>query len=657
MMKIFNFKKAIVLSMLIFTSTACNQPQTRRLHEAEQVQVPELASETQRHWNFLKDVTYTSGAIIFWANTATGQQFSHLLKTFDESNRATADLYRYHLDKIIPLKVKLSKNTDSQNALAIQKQNIIRSWKQEHKQDLIQRRQIQIEKAGTWIENEIATTPTVFRAELQNHAKKVFDKYCDAKLWEMATDPKFFNRNFLLRPTPLAICEESYRSRHIFLDDSQTDNECSPAPASLGKDYLPCFWIAASRTQFIGENGLYPSSTQDKMVSMLQDIETLKQNLSSGLQDQIRIGSRRAIESAFRVMNPQKDKTFETITIGRMIQAIEAKEDLLAVMMRGGAPIDIDVVSLVPSHIGEVALEPETIEHADNIIQQIKLLVLKRFQNQTSLNDVLFNDFLVTNNVINEPSDFTLDDFNIVDSDGFIDPKLVAPIQQKLESLGNQNKELSAEYNAALKNGTAPSLSNGCGRENSVATVYCKNFYATNRKLKAAMDKNPLLAKTVFTSSWIKTYPITNKNAVLVQVKINDAFDKTHSVGYGCFLVSSGEPIVCQPRNPDDKQISVNFDPIAQKMTIRLQLDNPESWGFENNYQDDITRNFIPVKDLRNQILQLELFANIYDGLIPYISGDAKIIHPQSGETLQLGEVAHLFDNSLNKQIFNHSHM
>lgn len=71
--------------------------------------------------------------------------------------------------------------------------------------------------------------------DMQNSTRVIFHTYCEAKIWDLATNSFFAANQYAERPTPLAMCEPYYRSNGFFSDES-----CSPA--SEGKNYLSCFW-------------------------------------------------------------------------------------------------------------------------------------------------------------------------------------------------------------------------------------------------------------------------------------------------------------------------------------------------------------------------------------------------------------------------------
>ena len=84
--------------------------------------------------------------------------------------------------------------------------------------------------------NELAASNLITAAD-KVHAQAMWPAYCEAKLWELATNAQL-SRNYLRRPTPLQLCEPYYASKNYFADASL----CGSSADASGNNYFMCIW-------------------------------------------------------------------------------------------------------------------------------------------------------------------------------------------------------------------------------------------------------------------------------------------------------------------------------------------------------------------------------------------------------------------------------
>lgn len=80
-------------------------------------------------------------------------------------------------------------------------------------------RDLQLAAAESWWDSQLALLErmgVVDPAGGADHARNVFHKFCDAKVWEFATAPQMLSAAFETRPTPFGPCEAWYAARGYF---------------------------------------------------------------------------------------------------------------------------------------------------------------------------------------------------------------------------------------------------------------------------------------------------------------------------------------------------------------------------------------------------------------------------------------------------------
>ena len=109
-------------------------------------------------------------------------------------------------------------------------------------QAMPQTRGMQMPVAGVWWENQIARNERLGVVEPAGgavHAKLVFDRYCEAKLWELAVTPQVLAAGNSERPLALGLCESVYAAQGFF-----SGPVCQSAMHNNGRagSWFSCIW-------------------------------------------------------------------------------------------------------------------------------------------------------------------------------------------------------------------------------------------------------------------------------------------------------------------------------------------------------------------------------------------------------------------------------
>jgi hypothetical protein len=106
--------------------------------------------------------------------------------------------------------------------------------------------------ASSWFEGRLDELEQVALGGTfdKDRARRIFVRYCDAKLWELATHPMVADGTFGVRPTPSPLCEQIYLDRDYFSAPQCQVTEGQP------RSFFECIWESLSRTTFVTEGPL-----------------------------------------------------------------------------------------------------------------------------------------------------------------------------------------------------------------------------------------------------------------------------------------------------------------------------------------------------------------------------------------------------------------
>lgn len=138
-------------------------------------------------------------------------------------------------------------------------------------------RSARLDYASRWFESERSVLATQDASVDLAHATKLFGRYCDAKLWQMATSVLLADGVFSQRPTPAAVCEPHYEERGYF-----ETAECE-RQEGMSRSYFVCFWKALKRTSFV-EVGPLSIETHGPVLDAVGDSEVFRQWFAVGAE-------------------------------------------------------------------------------------------------------------------------------------------------------------------------------------------------------------------------------------------------------------------------------------------------------------------------------------------------------------------------------------
>lgn len=191
--------------------------------------------------------TYT-GALVLWNDDLPAQDLTSLLNATRRFNA---------------LQVEAERAFDGYMAKTFLPRQASIEAKQKQVKDLSQADNAavdakQSELAFAWYSSEMAGALSLPEAEalgeegkqgLQAHVDAVFQKYCEARVWDYGFNAILAREAFVKRPTPNALCERVYQEKGFFQGAS-----CADAPA--GRNYYACIWNEGiAKTSFYAQLG------------------------------------------------------------------------------------------------------------------------------------------------------------------------------------------------------------------------------------------------------------------------------------------------------------------------------------------------------------------------------------------------------------------
>lgn len=665
-------KIILLLSLVLISLSACYAPHTKKLTQPKPVSKPEYVLAGANQWNLENEVVYTGGALTLWAPTVQGHQFARLLKATEDFNRATVALYRYHDKNVNPLILKRDEKLQELKKLEEQRKTLFSEWQKSIIGDLLKTRQDQMEKVYNWFDDSIATTSNAYKA----HVKRSFDKFCDAKIWEMATDENFATKNYRMRPTPLAVCEKSYVDRRVFALDANRDH-CADAGDGQFKNYFKCFWIAAANTEFVtkvdengvvSKQGIYAPERAQLMIGLLNDekalIEKLKdQKYTDNIRNSIRLVTMQMKPAEFYepfvAAVADKDKTFSLLTISRMIMAFENSEEFLnrakrqLRMKEEDAKLLLESATLMPVKMddgmgGLVDVPVEFLRIGENLSAQIKLLGERKFADgKININDIIFNDAIASEQRA-APLDFSTSGLTVVELQPITIPKNIGQLDEAVSDLQNAINSIELEYISAYEKGTLP-IGRECDDTEKTKNASCARKAASVYKLKTVTEESPIAADVLFTRMNFVTKPFNGQ--LVVKIQLDDS-EKNRLIGVGCLNLESGRQEECDKSlvlTSDERIVALRLDVVSQQIEVDIPLLEASRWGFVDNLKKEESVNRIPTTELLDKVLHLEIFPNTMYEMVPFISGTASL-RSTSGEEIRMGTVAYLTDTSIEKK-------
>ena len=176
-----------------------------------------------------------TGSLLVWDKDVTPAQMQRIGVASRETRRIKSDVVNYFYSEVVPAGKVLAESAKSFEVVAGERAAAIR--KGYENLDLV--RSVLVPVADGWFSKrlgELRASGTITEAD-KTHAEMMFGAYCEMKLWELAMSP-FATANFMVRPTPLALCEPYYKEKQYFSDVALCPSEI---PAG-GQDFFDCLW-------------------------------------------------------------------------------------------------------------------------------------------------------------------------------------------------------------------------------------------------------------------------------------------------------------------------------------------------------------------------------------------------------------------------------
>ncbi|NDE13400.1 hypothetical protein EBZ80_00515 [bacterium] len=172
-----------------------------------------------------------SGTMLAWDPAASGTAIARMTGEVAELRRVWAEYYETKFHDIHDAQQRV----DNLNGHVRQLRREVQS--------LPGTREIQLAAAATWWDTRLAfleRSGVVEPGGGADHARTVFQRYCDAKLWEFATAPQMIATTFERRPAPFGPCESWYVARGYF-EGHHCQVSRDQASIAAGA-WFDCFW-------------------------------------------------------------------------------------------------------------------------------------------------------------------------------------------------------------------------------------------------------------------------------------------------------------------------------------------------------------------------------------------------------------------------------
>lgn len=622
------------------TLASCNQPRAKKFAPTTPVTPPEYPNSTSINLTEGQSEHTYMGAFIIWDERVTEEQMTTLLKASHDYNETWIAKLKYYETVVNPAKSKVDSLVEQKQKLEDERTRA----KTEIRARYADLDAIVATNASKWFETELGELS--LSDEDAAHARKVFSKYCEAKIFQLAVDTEFLEARFSARPSPNALCEAVYTQMGSF-------NHESCAASSEGRSYFECMWTAAVNTSFVGS--YFSASKKSQYLALLQSGE-FKQTLVSDptFPTKVLSGARynnnaslnlfevkegRAVPGSTASFIVGKDKTLETSSPDQMLKAVEQTEVLVSSMTRRppSARFDTDLVRLVKS-------TSPSFEKSKTFTSEISEFAKKKYVDGTvSSSDVAVN-FPRSLPPRERPVDFTKeglpDIFPVIDDST---PELDAQIAEIETLIGPAQIDYLTKLSAVeSENGTSTEAF--CARADSSGSHFCAVEAALKKRVAAV--KAPGVVKTLSQMS-VSTKTLEDGT---MEVRLMLNVQAAYKSARGCVRLADGASIECATSSANDDAMEVSFSPISRKLSLSVTLNDVVRWGLAGKETDAFvcrtTRDengLDSCADLEGKRLVLGLFPSaLGDGRAPFFSGKTFIY--DGDKEIHNGSASYLFD-------------
>jgi hypothetical protein len=225
-------KNLILIAAFLITASCGFEVKQAEDQSGKKLKIPTVEGEASTSFN-LTDADgqkIYEGSLLFWDHAISIGQIEGISIASNRSRRIKAD----YLIEIGPIKARISNNNADKiiNDLAIS-DAIANAPKLER---LVAKKAVTESFFSDRLQ-KLKDAGSISEADF-DHANNMFPLYCEYKLWELASNPQL-KFNFVLRPTPLQMCEGYYAEAGYFADAKLCG---APTSESKGKNYFDCMW-------------------------------------------------------------------------------------------------------------------------------------------------------------------------------------------------------------------------------------------------------------------------------------------------------------------------------------------------------------------------------------------------------------------------------
>jgi hypothetical protein len=523
-----------------------------------------------------------------------------------------------------------------------------------------------LDYASRWFDSELAVLQERDAASDTVHARRLFERYCDAKLWQFATSVLLADGVFSQRPTPSAVCEPHFAARQYF-----EGADCSPAEGSA-RSYYACFWKALKLTSFVAVGPLN-SSTHGPVLDAVGESEVFRQWFAvaaeSGQAERPCGFFRSAISQFLRLavvsrqpctipgtsvafdLNVATDlEKLDATSPQRVSDAIERHwerrgDDAAPVVARATAELQF-VPKAAEPRAGRTLSPVEAA--SDDIARKLGLMGTAKGKcgnKPLSLVDVALNlPFVQLERSPLDPDSCS----DIPSVEDFPDLFVTDP---ELSSVESEITELKGERDRRLLAACLPFDTSVCTLDDAdLDRPQCRTSRLKARQAQTAVSQAHLIR--VFS---LKLSPRVDNGQRWIEGVVNLGGKRPAAIG--CMTgFADGVPVSC-PDGKDGDAASVyvpggmtlNYEPALEKLTVKM----------------DLPASLLSVKELeaapelvdliQGTRMKVELFPNALGEKVPYLSGAAEFL--RNGILVTRGVGSYLLEDSpqfsLERSFFN----
>ena len=507
----------------------------------------------------------------------------------------------------------------------------------------------------------------IITAADKSHAEALWPAYCEAKLWQLAVNTQLSKR-YLVRPTPMATCEQYYASKNYFANQEL----CSSAANAQGKDYFLCIWQEgllkselltntyknatcgrtpdrkpskyktrlAAITAWLGTDGGVLKEALSPASSVANSVET---SIMTGDTIDAKITNFVDCRNAFGrkeppIFGPEDTAQWAEFKPATLLSIGEASLTSTEVNWRLVLLKDQDasnnaIFQGLTRYIKEIGERPNGGQLAQNTKQQLVETDsgIVAFADGTSINnearsrtlpsysDAMFN--LPVGELLRPSEDYArdLEHDPLLSGLGKLEPATLSELKaKKSEALSqlNQAEDALALARSNYNQQTKPKID-------------------SNRLSTVDYVKSPGAA--VFLNNY---YMSVDKRGGQLRVKVG--FDLATKLLVGCVKIADGSacPVSSEELGSSGVASVIGFDAKANLITVKFKLDDPTGLGFPDlpKSPTGIQFNAIPVAELKGRTVVIENYSNLLAGTLNVVTGNA-YIEDDAGNRLYTGSV------------------